>query len=401
MTKSHDVNVDNDYGTWLSGLKTSYQQAQVKAAVKVNSEKLLWNWQLGRDLVMRKAEERWGTGIVEQLSLDLQAAFPGEKGFASSNIYYMKKWYLFYAEKLHQTGAELEKVQHPIGEESLILEQPVQELLSADNHNTTKLHQLGGEIHEENIEGVLFPEIFAFVPWRHHVEIITKCKTLDEALFYIHRTIDEGLSRAALMRVIQADLYHTQGGAITNFTEYLPQVQAELAQEMTKENYDFGFLALPAKYTEKQLEDALCEQMTRFLLELGAGWAFVGRQKEVVVGGNSRRIDLLFYHINLRCYVVVELKAVAFQPEFAGKLNYYVSAVDELVKSEHDNPTIGLLICSNMLETDVQWAFRGVTTPIGVAAYSNVQIEQIKKQLPTVEQLQARIKLLEQELRGK
>lgn len=390
MTKSHDVVVDNDYGTWLCGLKTSYQQAQVKAAIKVNSEKLLWNWQLGRDLVMRKAEERWGTGIVEQLSLDLQAAFPGEKGFASSNIYYMKKWYLFYAEKLEQPVQELnQKLQRPVGE-----------LLSFDNHNDIKLHQLGGEIHEENIEGVPFPEIFAFVPWGQHIEIITKCKTLDEALFYIHRTIDEGLSRAALTRVIQADLYHTQGGAITNFTEYLPQVQAELAQEMTKENYDFGFLALPAKYTEKQLEDALCEQMTRFLLELGAGWAFVGRQKEVVVGGNSRRIDLLFYHINLRCYVVVELKAVAFQPEFAGKLNYYVSAVDELVKSEHDNPTIGLLICSNMLETDVQWAFRGVTTPIGVAAYSNVQIEQIKKQLPTVEQLQARIKLLEQELRG-
>ncbi len=400
MTKSHDVNVDNDYGTWLSGLKTSYQQAQVKAAIKVNSEKLLWNWQLGRDLVMRKAEEKWGTGIVEQLSLDLQAAFPGEKGFGARNIWAMKQWYLFYAEKLHQLGGEIEKVQQPVEGLNPKLQQTIAELLSAGNHDSIKLHQLGKEIHEEVVDGVPFPEIFAFVPWGHHVEIITKCKTLEEALFYIYRTIDEGLSRAALTRMIQADLYHTQGGAITNFTEYLPQVQAELAQEMTKENYDFGFLALPAKYTEKHLEDALCQQMTRFLLELGSGWAFVGRQKEVVVGGNSRRIDLLFYHINLRCYVVVELKAVAFQPEFAGKLNYYVSAVDELVKSEHDNPTIGLLICSNMQETDVQWAFRGVTTPIGVAAYSNVQIEQIKKQLPTVEQLQARIKLLEQELRG-
>ncbi len=390
MTHSHDVNVDSDYGKWLNGLTHSYQQAQVKAAIKVNSEKLLWNWQLGRDLVMRKAEERWGTGVVEQLSLDLQAAFPEEKGFGALNLWMMKRWYLFYAEKLEQ----------PVKELNQKLKRPVRELLSLDNQCSKKLYQLGKEIYEENVDGVPFPEIFAFVPWRHHVEIITKCKTLEEALFYIHRTIDEGLSRAALTRMIQADLYHTQGGAITNFTEYLPQVQAELAQEMTKENYDFGFLALPAKYTEKHLEDALCQQMTRFLLELGSGWAFVGRQKEVVVGGNSRRIDLLFYHINLRCYVVVELKAVAFQPEFAGKLNYYVSAVDELVKSEHDNPTIGLLICSNMQETDVQWAFRGVTTPIGVAAYSNVQIEQIKKQLPTVEQLQARIKLLEQELRG-
>ncbi|MCD8295947.1 MAG: DUF1016 domain-containing protein [Prevotella sp.] len=167
---------------------------------------------------------------------------------------------------------------------------------------------------------------------------------------------------------------------------------------MTKENYDFGFLTLPQDYKEIQLENALCEQMTRFLLELGTGFAFVGRQKELVIAGHSRRIDLLFYHIHLRCYVVIELKTVAFQPEFAGKINFYVSAVDDLLKKGSDNPTIGLLICSDMNSTEVQYAFRGVNSPIGVSTYSDVQIEEIKKLLPTVEQLQERIKLLENEL---
>ncbi len=406
MTHIHDVNVDTEYGKWLSGLKHSYQQAQVKAAIKVNSEKLLWNWQLGRDLVMRKAEEKWGTGIVEQLSLDLQAAFPNEKGFRVRNIWAMKQWYLFYAEKLHQAGAELDSANN---QHSTILDQagqvlkqkqPVSELLEIENQSLVTLHQVGAEI-EDITEGMAFPRLFALVPWRHHVEIVSKCQTLDEALFYLQQTIENAWSRATLMNCIKADLYHKRGGAITNFNEHLPLPQAELAQEITKETYDFGFISLPEGYKEAQLEEALAQQMTHFLLELGKGFAFVGRQKELIIAGRSRRIDLLFYHIYLRCYVVVELKAVMFEPEFAGKLNFYVAAVDEAIKKESDNPTIGLLICSHADKTDVQLAFRGVTTPLGVAAYDNVQLEEITKQLPTYEQLQARIKLLEQELRNK
>ncbi len=238
------------------------------------------------------------------------------------------------------------------------------------------------------------------MPWGQHIEIITHCHTLEEASFYIHKTIDEGWSRIVLQRHMKANLFHKQGGAVTNFARHLPTAQAGLAQEMTKENYDFGFLTLPEGYKEEQLENALCEQMTRFLLELGSGFAFVGRQKELVVAGRSRRIDLLFYHIKLRCYIVLELKAVPFQPEFAGKINYYVSAVDDLLKSETDNPTIGLLICSDINNIDVQYAFRGVNTPIGVSTYTDIQIEELKKQLPTVEQLQERIKQLEEELRS-
>lgn len=200
---------------------------------------------------------------------------------------------------------------------------------------------------------------------------------------------------------IKAKLYKSHAAALSNFALHLDVPQAELAQEMTKENYDFGFLTLPESFNEQQLEDALCKQMTRFLLELGSGFAFVGRQKELVVDGTTRRIDLLFYHIHLHCYVVVELKAVAFQPEFAGKLNFYVSAVNHLLKANEDNPTIGLLICSDMKETEVKWSFENINTPIGVATYSNIQVEELKKQLPTIEQLQEHIKLLKLELRNR
>ncbi len=274
IANSHDVRLNTEYGEWLNELSQRYEHTRVRSAVKVNGEKLLWNWQMGRDLVMRKAEEKWGTGIVEQLSLDLQNRYPKEKGFSSRNLWNMKNWYLFYSQKLHQVGAETE-----VG--FLYTDSALQ---ITDNQMVAKLHQVGAEIREAKVdEGFPFPELFAYVPWRHHVEIITNCSTLAEAVFYLRHTIDEGWSRAVLERQLKADLFHKQGKAISNFVDYLPQPHADLAQEMTKENYDFGFLALPRKYSEEQLEDALCEQMTRFLLELGSGFAFVGRQKELVV----------------------------------------------------------------------------------------------------------------------
>lgn len=225
-----------------------------------------------------------------------------------------------------------------------------------------------------------------------------KCHTVEEALYYIHCTIEEGWSRQTLMNCLKADRYHKAGNAVSNFTEQLPERQAQLAQEITKDNYDFGFITLPKEYKESELEEALIQHISRFLLELGTGFAFVGRQVELVVAGKSRRIDLLFYHIQLRAYICLELKAVPFEPEFVGKLNFYVNAIDKLKKTENDNPTIGLLICSNMDETEVQWSFEGVTTPIGVASYSNVKEEELKRLLPTKEALVERIKLLEAEI---
>ncbi len=389
IATSHDVNLDSDYLHWVDEVAARYEQARSRAAVKVNYQKLQWNWQMGRDLVLRRAEERWGAGVVEQLSLDLQNRYPGEKGFGSRNLWNMKRWYLFYAEKLQQPVAEIgdttvRLIQRTYPEPSTKLQQPVAEFRQ-----------------EEEEPGLPFPELFCFVPWGHHLAIISACNTLEEALFYLRKTVDGNWNRSMLENSLKANLYRNQGGAITNYAQTLPLPQAELAQEITKENYDFGFLTLPAGFAEKQLEDALCEQMMRFLLELGSGFAFVGRQKELVVDGTSRRIDLLFYHIHLHCYVVIELKAVAFTPEFAGKLNFYVTAVNHLLKTPADNPTIGLLICSDMKKTEVKWSFETIQAPIGVATYSNIQLEELRKQLPTVEQLQERVRLLELELKNR
>lgn len=381
IVKSHDVHIDADYADWIAEVKHRYRSAQVKAAVKVNAEKLLFNWQLGRDLVQKKAEERWGAGVVEQVSLDLKREFPDAEGFSTRNLWYMKQWYFFYTQGdapiQHQVGAVLEKL---------------------ENQYEKKLHQVGAEKQVEKLyqyEGE-FPVSFALVPWRHHVEIITKCKSINEALFYVGKTIEQGLSRDALINSIKANLYEHQGKIINNFTDYLPALQSKLVQEVLKENYDFGFATVEhAMYDEAELEESLTKNVTDLLLEMGTGFAFLGRQKEILVGGRTRKIDLLFYHIRLRCYIVCELKAKPFEPEFAGKLNYYVNAVDELMKSSDDNPTIGLLVCSDMDRIDVQWSFKGISTPMGVATYNNIRI---KDALPSQELLAERVRLLQKEL---
>lgn len=386
VVKIHDVNIDKEYAQWLGEIKARYRNAQIKAAVRVNAELLVFNWQLGRDLVMRKAEEKWGSGVVEQLSLDLQAAFPEAKGFSARNLWRTKQWYSFYAgslTKLPQLAAEIQAI---------------------DNQANKNLSQVVADFQGANSashDGCDFPALFSFVPWGHHAEIIAKCKTVEEAFFYLAKTISGNWSRNTLTNCIQSDLYHSSGGAITNFSDRLPAPQSELAQAITKDNYDFGFLSLDEGYKEEALETELEKHLTRFLLELGKGFAYLGRQVQIVVEGETRKIDMLFFHIPLNCYIVIELKAVPFKPEFAGKLNYYVNLVDDLIKAPSHNPTIGLLICSNKKKTDVRYAFKGIQTPIGVASYKNVHIKEIQDQLPTIEELQNRIQLLEEELSKK
>lgn len=382
IVHSHDVHLDTDYTQWLVELKERYRSAQIKAAVKVNAEKLLFNWQLGRDLVQKKAEERWGSGVVEQVSLDLRNEFPNEKGFSARNLWYMKQWYEFYSTseasiKLHQFGAELllsDKVKQ-YGVKKTTIE--------ADE----KLHQ----------DGAVFPFALAFIPWRHHVEIISKCKDIDASLFYMRNVIQNGWSRQTLLNCLHTDIYQNRGKAITNFDGILKPAHAELANEIIKENYELSFVSVNHnEYSERELEDALEQNITRFLLELGNGFAFIGRQKEVLISGTDRRVDLLFYHIRLRCYVVVELKARPFMPEFAGKLNFYVNAVDRFVKLPEDNPTLGLLVCTQFDQTEVELSFEGVTTPLGVATYNGIKVSDV---LPSEELLRQRVKQLEHELR--
>lgn len=382
VVKIHDVNIDQEYVQWLGEIKARYRNAQIKASIKVNAEQLIFNWQLGRDLVMRKAEERWGAGVVEQISLDLQVEFPESRGFSTTNLWYMKQWYQFYSTAIPK------------------LQQLAGEIQISDLQEGQKIQQLVGEIQQfgkSKEQGMDMPAMFMRVPWGHHIQILSKCKEIDEALFYIVHTASEGWSRNTLMNCIKADYFHTSGGAITNFSEKLPSPQRELAQAITKDTYDFGFVSLKKGYEEEELETELESQLTRFLLELGTGFAYLGRQKQIIVAGKTRKLDMLFFHIPLNCYVVVELKTVPFQPEFAGKLNFYVNAVDDLIKTPAQNPTIGLLICSNKDETEVQYAFKGVQTPMGVASYNNVQVKRIQDQLPSIEELKKRIRLLEEE----
>ena len=337
MVKSHDVKLNSEYAEWIAEVKHRYRSAQVKAAVKVNSEKLLFNWQMGRDLVQKKAEERWGAGVVEQVSLDLKREFPNEDGFSTSNLWYMKKWFLFYT-----NHASSEKLQRLVGE-----------LQSSINQERLKLQRPIGDIMKQPVseKGNYSNDEFP-------------------ALFYMQHVIEKGLSRTALVNCYKARLFDHQGKIVNNFSTYLPEPQSHLVQEVLKENYDFGFATVDHEpFEERELENAITSDVTNLLLEMGTGFAFMGRQKEII----------------------------AFEPEFTGKLNYYVSAVDELLKAPDDNPTIGLLICSDMDKTDVQWSFRGITTPMGVATYNNIRI---KDMLPTQEQLKERMELLQKEIRA-
>ena len=384
---SHDFYGDSDYVAWLQEIKKRYQRTRSRITLQANYGALEFNWQLGRDIVEKKAEQRWGTGIVEQLSLDLRAAYPDSKGFSSRNLWYMKQWYLFYCsdslrlEKLHQLGAELQSV---------------------ENLNPTKLHQLGAEMTSSQrftriLENKEMLPVFGIIPWKHHVLITSKCKSVDEAFYYLRRTIDEGLSRNELTDLLAEGAWSKQGKALTNFNQRLEEVQSSLANNVLKDPYDFGFLRLQRHYDERDLETALAQDITRFLLELGNGFTYVGRQPELVVSGDDYFPDMLFYHIRLRCYVVIELKVVEFMPEFAGKLNFYVSAVNRLLRQPDDNPTIGLLICKSKDQTKVEWAFDSIMNPMGVATYQGIKI--IDK-LPSVKALQERIQLLEEQLRN-
>lgn len=381
LVKVHNVHLDKNYVAWINEIKDRYRNAYIDATVKVNYENMLFNWQLGRDLVVKKAEEKWGSGVVEQISLDLKAEFPNRDGFSARNLWLMKQWYLFYSQ-----NDGLTKLKQLVSEFNWI---------EINSHFTQITDRLTDE---QKLKQTVseFPLVFSLIPWGHHVRIIQHSKSIEEALFYVCKTIEGGWSRNALTNFLKTDLYRTAGKAITNFTECLPANQSKLAQAITKDTYNFGFVYLDADYNEEALESALERNLTRFLLELGTGFAFVGRQKEIIVAGRTRKIDMLFYHIRLRSYIVCELKAKPFDPEFAGKLNFYVNAVDELLKTETDNPTIGLLICADKNQTEVQWAFKGISTPMGVASYENIHIKQIQEQLPTIEELQKRIQLLEE-----
>ena len=337
---------DKDYVEWLSELKQRFLHSQARAAVKVNSELLAYYWDLGHDIVAKKAESKWGSGFFDQLSLDLKAIFPTAKGFSSTNLRYMKRWYEFYFQrvaKCHQG-------------DSHFFQQPAEEFADA--------------IFQQPAEELVMPEIFGIVPWFHHVYIFTKSESLQEALFYINKVATEGWSRARLEHQMDAHLFRKQGLAITNFDGTLPVSQSESAKDLLKKEYDLSFITEDAIKEEKDLENALVRNVTAFLLELGKGFAYVGRQMELRMDEETAFFpDLLFYHIPQRRYVIIELKAVKFVPEFAGKLNFYVTAADKLLRGKDDNPSVGLLICKTAKKTIVEWSLQDIQKPLGVATY--------------------------------
>ena len=335
---------DADYVQWLSDVKKRFRESQARATVKVNSEMLEFYWSVGRDLVTLRAESRWGAGVVKQFALDMRETFPDSTGFSYTNVKYMKRWYNFYNERViksHQPGGQIEE--------------------------DKKSHQLGGQLD--------MPAVFGRVPWRHHVEIFAKCHALDEALFYINKVANEGWSRSKLEDQIAAQLYQAQGAALSNFDNTLPAEQIQLTQQLFKDPYHFEFLSLKQEYDEKDLEEALVKNITNFLLELGQGFAYVGRQMELRVDDETVFFpDLIFYHIPQKRYVIIELKAVKFMPEFAGKLNFYVTAADKLLRGEGDNPSVGLVICKTAKSTVVEWSLQDIQKPLGVATYQLKQV---------------------------
>lgn len=339
---------DKEYKTWLGCLKQRFKNSQIQATIRVNSSMLEFYWSLAQDLVKMKVEEKWGAGVIEQISLDLKAAFPAAKGFSARNLWLVKKWFQFYSQKLHQVGAEIEE--------------------------TPKLPQVVAEIK--------MPEKFAMVPWRHHTEIISKCKSVDEALFYIDRTIENTWSRSILIHQMELGLFKRIGKSVNNFDFTLPASQSINVKEILKESYTLDFLPVSDDLKERDLENGIEQNIMRFLLELGKGFAFVGRQVELNVEGDSFFMDLLFYHIRLKRYVVVELKTTDFEPGFVGQVGFYVTAVDRILKNSDDNSSIGLLICKSKKKTIVEWSLSNASNPIGVAEYKLLpKAEELKKQL--------------------
>ena len=367
------MSADEGYVQWMADIKQRFRQSQVKAAVRVNTAMLEFYWSVGRDLVALRAEERWGAGVVKQFALDMRQAFPDETGFSDTNVKYMKRWYLFYYELVIKGQRPVDQIGHQAGDEK---GQQVADQLEA----VEKSQQTVGQIEDcgkcqQAADQLEMPEIFGRIPWFHHVLIISKCQTLDEAIFYINKVTEEGWSRSRLESQMAANLFGSQGTAVTNFEHTLPAPQSQLAREILKDPYHFGFLSMSEEYEEKDLEDALVSNVTRFLMELGKGFSYVGRQMELQMpGGQVFFPDLLFYHIPQHRYVVIELKVVKYIPEFAGKLNFYVTAVDELLRGEGDNPTVGLIICKSTDKTVVEWSLRDINKPLGVSTY---QLEQV------------------------
>ena len=325
-----------DYPAFLDDLKNRIRQSQVKAALAVNSQLVKLYWQIGSGILKRQKEAGWGAKIIQQLSDDLRKEFPEMRGFSLRNVRYMRSF--------AKAWSDFSIVQ----------------------------------------------QLAAQIPWFHNCVLLDKVKSPEQRLWYVKKTIEHGWSRAVLEHQIETKLFERQGKAITNFKNTLPAPQSELAHQLLKDPYNFDFLSLSDEAKERDLHKGLLEDIRKFLLELGTGFAFVGSEHHLEVGGEDFYVDLLFYHLQLRCYVVIELKMTDFKPEYAGKLNFYLSVIDDIVRHPDDNPTIGLILCKGKNRVIAEYSLNNISSPIGVSNHGEAKKlpDEIKKQLPSIEALE-------------
>lgn len=346
-TKAESTLPMQGYSEFLKQIKAKIRKAQIKAALAVNSELIQLYWDIGKAIVEKQEKEGWKTQIIEKLCKDIQNDFPGIEGFSRINVFRMRAFYLAYA-----------RVSQAV---TLLNDLPI-----------------------------------ARIPWGHNILILTKIKNTQERLWYAELVIQEGLSRNALEDSIISKAYKRYGKAITNFSQRLPAPQSQLAQETLKNPYNFDFLRLIKDYKEKELEQGLMDHIQKFLLELGKGFAFMSRQYPIEVADDTYYLDLLFYHTVLRCYCIIELKTTEFKPEYAGKMNFYLSAVDDKLKGEHDNPSIGIILCKTKKALKVEYALRDMSKPIGVSDYLVKIMDKVpknlKSSLPTIEEIELELK---------
>jgi len=365
--------LDNNYRDWINELKTKVRSSQAKAALAVNTELIQLYWELGEMISKKLDESDWGDKVISNISNDLREEFPAMGGLSETNLKYCRLFFKFYSFEISQQAVdqlrEVESVE--------IVQQAVGQLKN-----------------DVNQQIAIRQQAVAQIPWGHNILIFTKCDDVETALFYVRQTIDNQWSRATLKDQLKSQLHLRKGKTVSNFKSTLPATMSSLIQETLKDPYVFDFLQLDTEYREKDVENQLIHHINRFLLELGKGFAFVGQQYSLIVSEKEYFIDLLFYHTRLKCYVVIELKNTEFKPEYTGKLNFYLSAVDSLVKMDNDNPSIGLLLCREKDGIEAEFALRDIQKPIGISEYilTKELPDNLKSSLPTIEEIESQLR---------
>jgi predicted nuclease of restriction endonuclease-like (RecB) superfamily len=373
----HLLQIDKDYLKWISDIKRKVRSAQIKTALAANSTLIEFYYDMGKTIVEKQLQTAWGDRIIERMSKDLKSEFPEMQGLSFTNLKYCKQFYNYFQV---QPAVQLQEIDNKV---DIISQQ------SVGQFTAVHLEKVRPDLLDHLLKSLVFN-----IPWGHIIAVITKIKNPAIALFYFRQTMENGWSRDVLALQIKSKLHERQGKSITNFSVTLPTPMSDLAQQTLKDPYVFDFMTMTQPFHEKDIENQLINHITKFMLELGKGFAFVGKQFHLEVAATDYYIDLLFYHIHLKCYIVVELKNTKFIPEYAGKLNFYLSAVDSLLKRNDDNPTIGILLCRDKNNIEAEFALRDISKPMGVSEFelTSVLPEKFKSSLPNIKDIELELK---------